>query len=260
MAYLGNPGSTGQVLTVAGGVPAWTSATGYVTYCEQTWALNGGTIASGATVTPTLVTGTSMTWTAYVTGTATLSTDATGLKVVTTAAGVGYVHLPIAAVGRFAFGGKPWRIWALWDSSLASWTNANSYEYTGVSIGTDGTRDVLLARNGGSPVIYTSSTAITTPLTTAPPSNTNASMTGDVHMVEQYGGMMQAYVGANSGGAFPSYSSLRPYFVSSFGPNLLNVSSNAAGTQQSTSHAVVGMEATSAATIRLLRTRFEIGV
>jgi hypothetical protein len=85
-------------------------------------------------------------------------------------------------------------------------------------------------------------------------------MTGDVHMVEQYGGIMQAYTGANSAGAFPSYSALRPYFTSPFGPNLLNVSSNAAGTQQSASHALVGMEATSAATIRVLRTRLEIGV
>ena len=259
-------GSAGQVLTVSGGTAAWSSGnTDYITYCEQTWALNAGTIANGATVTPTLVTGTSMSWTAYVSGSGTLSTDATGLKLVTTGASVGLVHLPITALARYAFSGRPWRLWVLWDTTAAGWTATGSYYYTGISTDVTNTRNVLLARYPGTPTIYTASGTISTPwLNNQPAGDTNASMAGstaDVHVVEQAFGVMGGLVGANSAGSLPAYSALRPYFGSTFAPNLLGVSSNGAGTQQTNSYGLCGFETGAiSTTLRLLRTRLEIAL
>lgn len=220
------------IVQTSGGSTSWpgtssqlTSGSGTAVTVGSGLSLSAGTLTAGGystvwdvdwkTVTPTTFTTSPSTIvvngvdvTAQKTNAAaTLQISANGFDLSGQSSGSAYIEFDFQDMSIF-FNRGGYRIWSMWDSSLASWTNGsiNSRYYTGVRESLFGSQLATVDRAGGN----------TRRLQTGNPfsvqdSTTNAtSVNFDTEIFElSPDGIMSVYLGASVGGAWPTFANMR---------------------------------------------------
>ena len=223
---------SGIVQTSGGGGASWPGTSSQLTAGDGTavnvgsgLSLAAGTLTAGGystvwdvdwkTVTPTTFTTSPSTIvvngvdvTAQKTNAAaTLEISANGFDLSGQSSGNAYIEIDLSDLSIF-FNRGGYRIWSMWDSSLASWTNGSSISryYTGVRESLFGYQLASTTRLSGN----------TRDLRTQNPLSTNDSTTNatsanfDTEIFElSPDGIMSVYLGASVGGAWPTFANMR---------------------------------------------------
>ena len=138
---------------------------------------------------------------------ATLEISANGFDLSGQSSGAAYIEIDLSDLSIF-FNRGGYRIWSMWDSSLASWTNGSSSSayYTGV-------RESLFGFQLASTIRLNANTR---EIRTQNPLSTNDSTTDatsanfDTEIFElSPDGIMSVYLGASVGGAWPTFANMR---------------------------------------------------